>query len=168
VSEWTAAQIERCVELCRANAWSSPVSNQPQYSALHRDIEAEVIPTCQRLGLSQVVWSPLAQGVLTGKYSTVRDLPPDSRAAGGDRFMMRAFMRQPVLDAVQALRPIADELGITLAQLALAWCLRLGNVASVIVGASHPQQVDDNVVANDIDLDPAVIEAIDAVLAPVV
>jgi len=167
VSEWTAAQIEAAVSLCGDRGWAQPVSNQPQYSALYRRIESEVIPTSQRLGLSQVVWSPLAQGVLSGKYTRVGEVPAGSRAAGQDAGWMRSWLRQPVLDAVGELKPIAAELGITVAQLALAWCLRLDNIASVIVGASRAQQVDDNTAAAEIDLDAATIARIDAILEPV-
>ncbi|MGI8847812.1 MAG: aldo/keto reductase family protein [Candidatus Dormibacteria bacterium] len=167
VSEWTAMQIENAVSLCRENGWAPPVSNQPQYSALYRRIEREVIPVSEQLGLSQVVWSPLAQGVLTGKYTSVSDAPEGSRAASRDAGWMRQWLRQPVLDAVQKLKPIAQERGVTIAQLALAWCLRLDNIAAVIVGASRPEQVDDNVAAADIDLDEATITRIDDALAPV-
>lgn len=167
VSEWSADQIARAVDLCRAEGWAVPVSNQPQYSALWRQIEDDVLPTCADVGMGNVVWSPLAGGVLTGKYATPDDVPPDSRAAGGDKMFVEQWMRPEVLDAVQALRPIADEAGCTLAQLALAWCLREPWVSSVIIGATKPSHVDDNVAAADLDLDDDVLDRVDELLEPV-
>jgi aryl-alcohol dehydrogenase-like predicted oxidoreductase len=166
VSEWTAEQIKQCVEICQKNGWVAPVSNQPQYSALYRRIEADVIPTCEELGITQVVWSPLAQGVLTGKYRSVEDVPPDSRVTRRAD-TMSDFMRPDVLDAVSELQPIALSVGCTMAQLALAWCLRLPNITSVITGASRESQVEENVLASDLLLNHETIERIDAVLASV-
>lgn len=168
VSEWSADQIARAVDLCRAEGWAVPVSNQPQYSALWRQIEDDVLPTCADVGMGNVVWSPLAGGVLTGKYATPDDVPPDSRAAGGDKTFVEQWMRPEVLDAVQALRPIADDAGCTLAQLALAWCLREPWVSSVIVGATKPSHVDDNVAAADLDLDDDVLDRVDEILETVI
>ena len=167
VSEWTAPQISAAVELCREQGWSVPVSNQPQYNALHRGIETDVLPTSERLGLGNVVWSPLAQGILTGKYTDATAAPAGTRAATDDAFFMASFMRQDVLDAVQELRPIAQEAGATLGQLALAWCLRKPGVSSVIIGATRASQVDENVAAADLDLAPEVFTAMDAILLPV-
>lgn len=158
VSEWRAAHV---VDACRiADRYSGyrPVSNQPQYSILRRGIEKEVMPVCEREGLGQIVWSPLAQGVLTGKYG-LGDRPTGTRAADKDRSgFMEAFLRRDVLDRVEKLRPLAQELGCSMAQLALAWCLRRPNVSSVIVGVTRPDQIDDNVKASGLRI-PAEIEA---------
>jgi len=132
------------------------------YSILQRRIEAEVIPLCAENGISQIVFSPLAQGVLTGKYRPGDSLPVDSRAASESMgWAMNRFLDEDVLEAVQRMRPIAEGLGITMAQLALAWVLRDENVASAIVGASRPEQVDDNAAASGIELDAATLVAID-------
>lgn len=168
VSEWNADQIAAAVDLCSARGWAPPVSNQPQYSALWRRIEERVLPVSRERGLGTVVWSPLAMGVLTGKYTSVDDLPPDSRAASQDAVFMRRFLTQEILDAVARLRPLADEAGITMAQLALAWVLHQPGVSSVIVGASRPDHVDDNVAAADVVLDDDLVARMDAVLEPVV
>ena len=165
VSEWPADRIAAAVEVCRSAGWTLPISNQPQYSALNRVIEAEVLPVCERDGLGSVVWSPLAMGVLTGKYRSADDLPEGSRAASGSG-VSREYLAQPVLDAVAALRPVAEEAGCTLAQLALAWCLRLPAITSVIVGASRPEQLDETCAAADIDLSPAAVDAVDRILGP--
>lgn len=167
VSEWTADQIAAAVVLCRARGWAEPVSNQPQYSALWRRIETRVLPTCREYGLGNVVWSPLAMGILSGKYTDAAHPPAGTRAAGASAEMMDRYFSQPVLDAVQQLGPLAREAGCTLAQLALAWCLRDTVVSSVIVGATRPAQVDDNAAAGDLDVDPAIFARMDAVLAPV-
>lgn len=148
VSEWRAHHV---VDACRtADHFHGyrPVSNQPQYSILRRGVEREVMPVCAREGLSQVVFSPLAQGVLTGKYSGGAR-PGDSRAADERRNQfMQDFLQPDVLERVDALRPLADELGLSLAQLALAWCLRRPEVASVIVGATRVEQLDENAKAS--------------------
>jgi voltage-dependent potassium channel beta subunit len=161
VSEWRAAEI---VDACRAadqpSAGSAyrPVSNQPQYSLLRRRLEREVMPVCEREGLGQVVWSPLAQGVLTGKYRP-GERPTGTRAADKERSgFMEAFLRPEVLARVDALHPIAKEAGLSVAQLALAWCLRRTNVSSVIVGATRVEQIEDNVRASGVRL-PAELEA---------
>lgn len=166
-SEWSAGQIAHAVDLCRRAGWSEPVSNQPQYSALVRRIEKAILPTCTEYGLGTVVWSPLAQGVLTGKYRRVDDIPPDSRAAGEHRSWMQQFMTQEVLDAVAGLEAIAADAGCSVAQLALAWCLRLDAVSSVIVGATRPAHVEDNVLAADLDLGTDALEAVSSTLDPV-
>jgi aryl-alcohol dehydrogenase-like predicted oxidoreductase len=164
-SEWLPGQIEASLELSRRNGWARFVSSQTQYSLLRRDAEPEVIPLCAASGISQIVWSPLAQGVLTGKYRPGEPFAEGTRAAGpGERFMSE-FLTGDVLERVQRIRPIADELGLTMAQLALAWILREPNVASAIVGASRPEHVRDNATASGLGLDEATLQAIEAVLA---
>jgi voltage-dependent potassium channel beta subunit len=167
VSEWQADQIASAVHLCRGNGWSPPVSNQPQYSALYRRIEKRVLPVSEELGIGNVVWSPLAQGVLTGKYTSVSDLPEDSRAAGESGSFMRNFLHQETLDAVQELQPLADQVGTTIAGLALAWCLRQPAVSSVIVGATKPSHVDANVAAGDLDVPDDILNRVGEILRPV-
>src|SRR4051794_5514999 len=169
VSEWRAEQIRAAKAL--ADELHVPlVSNQPQYSALYRVIEAEVIPTCRELGLSQIVFSPLAQGVLTGKYRPGEQPPEGSRATdqegGGAQFIER-LLRDDVLEAVQKLRPLADEAGLSMPGLALAWVLQEENVCSAIIGASRPEQVHDNVKAAGLRLDPELKRRVDELLAPV-
>jgi voltage-dependent potassium channel beta subunit len=166
VSEFSADQLREARAIQDRLALDPLISNQPQYSMLFRAIERDVIPVSRELGIGQIVWSPLAQGVLTGKYRPGDQPPPDSRAAQPEegRFM-RAFMRDEVLKVVQGLRPIADGLGVTMAQLAIAWVLREDNVASAIVGASRPEQVDDNAAASEIELSDDVLGAIDEALA---
>jgi aryl-alcohol dehydrogenase-like predicted oxidoreductase len=169
VSEWTADQIREGHALAR-QLGIQLISSQPQYSMLWRVIEGEVVPTCRELGLSQIVWSPVAQGVLTGKYLPDQPAPAGSRATddkGGARSIER-FMRPEVLTAVQGLRPVADELGVTMAQLALAWVLSNDNVAAAIVGASRPDQVAENVKAVDVQIPPELLTRIDDVLGGVV
>jgi voltage-dependent potassium channel beta subunit len=166
-SEWTADQISHAVTICAGRGWSQPVSNQPQYSALWRRIEAQVLPVCASLGIGNVVWSPLAMGVLTGKYLSVDKAPAGSRAAGASADMMDSFFEQDVLDAVQQLKPIAQSAGASIAQLSLAWCLRQHAVSSVIVGATKTTQVDDNVAAADLTIGADVFVAMDRILIPV-
>jgi aryl-alcohol dehydrogenase-like predicted oxidoreductase len=166
-SEWTPAQIQAALDL--VPEVEKFVSSQPQYSLLWRVPEGEVIPLCARNGISQVVWSPLGQGVLSGKYRPGQPPPPDSRAASQQMgWAMEDLRRDDVLEAVERLRPIADGLGITTAQLALAWVLREANVASAIVGASRPEQVEENAAASGIELDDATLAAIDDAVAGVV
>ena len=161
-SEWPVEEIEASLQLTGAARW---VSSQPQYSMLWRAPEAQVIPLCEREQISQIVWSPLAQGVLTGKYPPGEPPPPDSRAASDSMsgFIDR-LMAPPVLEAVQRLEPVAAEAGLSMAQLALAWVLRLGNVASAIVGASRPEQVHANASASGIVLSADTLEAADQAL----
>src|SRR5436190_18651812 len=168
VSEWTAEQIERGAALAR-ELRVPLVSNQPQYSMLWRVIEAAVIPSSERAGIGQIVWSPIAQGVLTGKYLPGQPPPKGSRATdpSGSQFMTR-FMTDDVLTRVQKLKPIAQEAGLTMAQLAVAWVLQNRNVASAIVGASRPEQVRDNVKAAGVKLDPTVMKRIDDALGNIV
>jgi len=166
-SEWNADQLMAAVTLCRARGWAVPVSNQPQYSALWRRIEDRVLPTCEAYGLGNVVWSPLAMGILTGKYADAKHPPSGSRAAGAEREWMEDYFTQPVLDAVGRLKPLAEKAGATHAQLALAWVLRQPAVTSAIVGATKVQHVDDNLVAADLDVDPQIFSEMDRILAPV-
>ena len=167
VSEWSADQIAAAVALARARGWAEPVSNQPQYSALWRRIEERVLPTCGEFGLGNVVWSPLAMGILTGKYANASTPPAGTRAAGASKDMMEDYFTQPVLDAVARCLPLAAEAGTTLARLALAWCLRRAEVTSVIVGATKVEHVDDNAAAADLEIDPAIFARMDAILSPV-
>ncbi|MGI5489018.1 aldo/keto reductase family protein [Microtetraspora malaysiensis] len=164
VSEWTSAQIEAAAALA-AELKVPLISNQPQYSMLWRVIEKEVVPTCARLGLGQIVFSPLAQGTLTGKYLPGRQPPAESRAkdSRGSLFVGR-YLGAPVLAAVQRLRPIADELGLSLSQLAIAWVLQNPGVSSAIIGASRPAQVRENAAAVGRTLDSDVLARIDAAL----
>jgi aryl-alcohol dehydrogenase-like predicted oxidoreductase len=164
VSNWSGEQIRSAVDLCREHGFAKPVSSQPEYSLLHRDPEKDVFPASEANGISQIVWSPLAQGVLTGKYEPGQGYADGTRAAArGDGFMSQ-YLADDVLDRVQRLRPIADGLGITMAQLALAWALRTPALASAIVGASRPEQVIDNAAASGIDLDEQTLAAIDEAL----
>jgi aryl-alcohol dehydrogenase-like predicted oxidoreductase len=162
-SNWTGEQIQQAVELARERGYVKIVSSQPEYSLLHREPEKDVIPVSGANGISQVVYSPLAQGVLTGKY------PPGEKAREGTRASARSewmeFLEDDVLERVQGLRPVADRQGIATAQLALAWILREPNVASAIVGASRPEQLRDNAAASGVELDRATLEAIDGVFA---
>ena len=168
VSEWNAEEIAAGAALA-GDLGIQLISNQPQYSMLWRVIEAEVIPASQQEGLSQIVWSPLGQGVLTGKYLPGTQPPAGSRAADPDagRFIQR-FLTDNVLTRVQQLRPIADDLGLSMAQLALAWVLQEQNVAAAIIGATRPEQVHDNVKAAGVRLDAGILSHIDEVLGDVV
>lgn len=165
VSEWNAEQITRAVEICDAMGYDRPISNQPQYSALWRVIEAEVIPASQEFGLGQIVWSPIAQGVLTGKYLPGQQPPVGSRAAdpNGGGFVNR-WLQDDLLAAVQNLQPIAADCGLTMAQLAVAWVLQNPGVSAAIIGASRPEQVVENVGAAGVRLEQDVMDAIDTAL----
>ncbi|MGW4114562.1 aldo/keto reductase family protein [Actinosynnema sp. NPDC004786] len=168
VSEWNADQIARGAALARE--LNVPfISNQPQYSMLWRVIESQVVPTSEREGISQIVWSPIAQGVLTGKYLPGQPVPEGSRATdeNGAKFIQR-FLRDEVLTKVQQLKPLAEEAGLSLAQLAVAWTLQNPNVASAIIGASRPEQVHENVKAAGVKLDADLMKKIDDVLEGVV
>ena len=169
-SEWSAEQIEAALDLHDRSAGRIEkfVSSQPQYSLLWRKPERDVFPLSAARGISQVVWSPLAQGVLTGKYEPGKAPPRDSRAASKEMGgTIDRWLRDDILEAVQRLGQIAEGLGITTAQLALAWVLREPNVASAIVGASRPEQVDANAAASGVELDGATLRAIEAALAGV-
>jgi voltage-dependent potassium channel beta subunit len=167
VSEWTADQIAAACDLARARGWAEPISNQPQYSALWRRVEERVFPTCREFGLGNVVWSPLAMGVLTGKYGSGNAVPAGSRAAGPAGRMMGEYVTQPILAAVARLRPLAEQAHCTVAQLALAWAIRDDVVAAAIVGASRPEQLDETLAAGDLDIDPAIFEELERILEPV-
>lgn len=165
VSEWTAGQLREGHALAKELGFQL-ISNQPQYSMLWRVIEAEVIPTSAELGISQIVWSPIAQGVLSGKYHPDKPAPEGSRAMdakGGSR-MIERWMSNEVLTGVQQLRPIAAEAGLTMAQLSIAWVLQNKNVASAIMGASRPEQVEKNVAAAGVKLDQVIMDKIDAAI----
>ncbi|MEC3981745.1 aldo/keto reductase family protein [Amycolatopsis sp. H20-H5] len=169
VSEWTAEQITQGAALARE--FKVPfVSNQPQYNALWRVIEPQVVPASEREGISQIVWSPIAQGVLTGKYKPGQPFPEGSRATDekGGANMVKRFLNDDVLTRVQKLEPLAAEAGLSLAQLAIAWVLQNQNVASAIIGASRPEQVHENVKAAGVKLEPELMEAIDTALEGVV
>ncbi|HEX6077944.1 MAG TPA: aldo/keto reductase family protein [Micromonosporaceae bacterium] len=168
VSEWRAEEIRAAAELAR-ELRVPLISNQPQYSMLWRVIEAEVVPTCEELGISQIVWSPVAQGVLSGKYQPGQPPPAGSRATDeSGSFFMKRLLADDVLTRVRGLEPVASQAGLTMAQLAVAWVLQNPNVASAIIGASRPEQVAENVTAAGIRLEPDVLKAIDDVLGPVV
>jgi 1-deoxyxylulose-5-phosphate synthase len=164
-SEWPADKIQASLDLSRELGRARFVSSQPQYSLLWREPEDEVIPLCAANGISQIVWSPLGQGVLSGKYDPDRPPPKDSRAASQEMggFIGR-LMRPQVLRAVQQLKPIADEAGLTLPQFALAWVLREPNVASAIIGASRPQQVRENAAASGLIVDTQLFLRAEAIL----
>jgi aryl-alcohol dehydrogenase-like predicted oxidoreductase len=168
VSEWNAEQITRGAALAR-ELNVELISNQPQYSMLWRVIESQVVPASEREGISQIVWSPIGQGVLTGKYQPGQAPPEGSRATdeSGKTFIAR-FLRDEVLEKVQGLKPIADGLGLSMAQLAVAWVLQNPNVASAIIGASRPEQVTENVKAAGVKLDAEILDQIDKVLDGVV
>ncbi|MGE5828930.1 MAG: aldo/keto reductase family protein [Micromonosporaceae bacterium] len=169
VSEWTADQIRAAHELAR-ELKIQLVANQPQYSMLWRVIEAEVVPTCEELGIGQVVWSPIAQGVLTGKYLPGQAPPEGSRATDekSGAVFIRRLLADEVLSAVQRLRPIAEQAGLSMAQLAIAWVLQNPNVSTAIVGATRPEQLTDNVRAAGVRLDAATLKSIDEALGPIV
>jgi len=166
-SEWTPEQIQAAIDIAGPDLF---VSSQPQYSMLWQAPEVEIFPLCAANGISQIVWSPLAQGLLTGKYHPGQAPPPDSRAAHSEMgASIKLVMNDTTLEAVDRLRPIADEAGLSMVELALAWVLRRPELASAIVGASRPEQVHANAKASGIELTPDTLEAIDEALgdAPV-
>jgi aryl-alcohol dehydrogenase-like predicted oxidoreductase len=169
VSEWTAQQIQDGYDLAE-ELGIHLISNQPQYSMLRRVIEGDVVPVCISLGISQIVFSPIAQGVLTGKYRPGEQPPAGSRATDekGGADMIKKWMSDDVLKRVQQLVPVAEEAGLSMAQLAVAWVLQNDNVASAIIGASRPEQVHDNVAAAGVKLEDDLLSKIDEVLDPVV
>jgi aryl-alcohol dehydrogenase-like predicted oxidoreductase len=161
-SEWSPEQVQAALELPGVEKF---VSSQPQYSMLWRAPEKEVFPLCAANGISQIVWSPLAQGVLTGKYTPGQAPPADSRAASEEMGgFIKGFLEDDTLEAVQRLRPIADDAGLSMPQLALAWVLRQDNLASAIIGASRPEQVEDNAAASGVRLTQDQLDAIDEAL----
>jgi len=170
VSEWKASQIVDALEIADAMGFDRIVSNQPQYSMLWRVIEEEVVPVCHAEGVGQIVWSPLAQGVLSGKYLPGQPVPAGSRATdekSGAKFIQR-LLTDEVLTAVQGLKPIAASVDLTMAQLALAWVLQNQNVSSAIIGATKPEQLRENVKAVDVKLDASIMDAIDLALGTII
>jgi aryl-alcohol dehydrogenase-like predicted oxidoreductase len=166
-SEWTAEQIRAAIDIAGPDLF---VSSQPQYSMLWQAPEVEIFPLCAENGISQIVWSPLAQGMLTGKYRPGQAPPPDSRAAHSEmNIAMGLVMNDATLEAVDRLRPIAEQAGVSMADMALAWVLRRPEVASAIVGASRPEQVHANAKASGVELSAETLAAIDDALgdAPV-
>ncbi|MBT2657191.1 aldo/keto reductase family protein [Bacillus sp. ISL-18] len=168
VSEWSAAQIENAVGIGKANHLRPIISNQPIYNMFERYIEKEVLPVCTEKGIGQIVFSPLAQGVLTGKYKPNTEKPEDSRAANDStNWVINSYLRNDVLECVQQLNGVAEELGVTLSQLALAWILRHPSISSAIIGASRPEQVVENVKAVDVVLTQDVLGEIENILEQV-
>jgi aryl-alcohol dehydrogenase-like predicted oxidoreductase len=165
VSEWRAEQIAAAVQIAAEMGLDKIISNQPQYNMIWRVIEADVIPLCEKEGIGQIVWSPIAQGVLTGKYQPGAAPPTGSRATdeAGSRFI-RNYLTDEILTTVQQLRPIAEEAGLTLSQLAIAWTLQNPNVSAAIIGATRPEQVAENAQAAGVRLDPAAMRRIDDIL----
>ena len=165
-SEWNASQIKSALAIQDARGYNRFVSSQPQYSALWRVIESEVVPLSEKEGIGQIVWSPMAQGVLTGKYLPGKKAPAGSRATskGSGANMIKGWMRDEVLESVQKLRPIADQVGLSMSQLAIAWVLQNPNVSSAIMGATKPKQVRENVKAAGVKLDTQIMKAIDEAL----
>jgi voltage-dependent potassium channel beta subunit len=170
VSEWRAEEILRALEIAEEMGFDRIISNQPQYSMLWRVIDEEIVPLCTAEGIGQIVWSPVAQGVLTGKYLPGSPLPAGSRAtdASGGADFVKAWLEEDILTRVQQLKPIAQEAGLTMAQLAVAWVLQNPNVSAAIVGASRPEQVRDNVKASGVKLDPGLMKQIDDILGDTV
>jgi aryl-alcohol dehydrogenase-like predicted oxidoreductase len=170
VSEWKASEIASALEIADKMGFDRIVSNQPQYNMLWRVIEAEVVPLSEKEGIGQIVWSPIAQGVLTGKYLPGQAPPEGSRATDehGGANMIKGWMRDKVLEKVQLLTPIAEEAGLTMAQLAVAWVLANPNVSSAIVGATRPEQVRDNAAAAGHKLAPELLKKIDDALGDVI
>ncbi len=167
VSEWTGPQITQAAEIAKAMGGYAPISSQPRYSILERYIEDEVIPACEAAGLGQIVFSPLAQGVLTGKYLPGQTPQPGTRGADAERGKwMGRFMTDEKLTQVQQLKKTADGLGITLSQLALAWCLRQKNLSACIIGATSTLQLDENAGASGVSLSDEVLSEIDLITLP--
>ncbi|WP_190394364.1 aldo/keto reductase family protein [Nocardiopsis quinghaiensis] len=166
VSEWRAEEIERALKIADEMGFDRIVSSQPQYNMLWRVIEPEVVPLSEREGIGQIVWSPIAGGVLTGKYKPGQELPEGSRAAdpNSGKFLRGPLEDQVLLERVQKLEPLAAEAGLSLAQLAVAWVLQNQNVSSAIIGASRPEQVEDNVKAAGVELDAGLLTRIDEIL----
>jgi aryl-alcohol dehydrogenase-like predicted oxidoreductase len=169
VSEWRAEEIAAALRLADEMGLDRIISNQPQYNMIWRVIEPEVVPLCEKEGVGQIVWSPIAQGALTGKYLPGADPPTGSRATDSrGSFFITEYLTDEILSRVQELRPVADEAGLTLSQLAVAWTLQNPNVAAAIVGATRPEQVRENVKAAGVSLDPVLLRRIDDILGPVI
>ena len=168
-SEWTAEQIARGLKIQDQRGYNRFVSSQPQYSALWRVIEAEVVPLSEREGIGQIVWSPMAQGVLTGKYLPGKKAPAGSRATDkkSGAAMISRWMKDDVLEAVQLLKPIAESVDLSMSQMALAWVLQNPNISSAIMGATKPAQIKDNVKASGVKLPPEAMKAIDGAIGKV-
>jgi aryl-alcohol dehydrogenase-like predicted oxidoreductase len=169
VSEWRAEEISSALAIAGQMGLDRIVSNQPQYNMLWRVIESEVLPLCMKEGIGQIVWSPIAQGALTGKYRPGQGVPEGSRAtdASGSGFI-RGYLTDAILSRVAGLSPVAEEAGLTMAQLAIAWVLQNPGVSAAIVGATRPEQVRENVRASGVRLDEQVMRRIDDVLTPVI
>ena len=169
VSEWRAEEIAAALRIADQMGLDRIVSNQPQYNMIWRVIVSEIVPLCEKEGVGQIVWSPIAQGALTGKYLPGAAPPAGSRAtdSSGSRFIAD-YLTDAILGRVQQLRPVAEEAGLTLSQLAVAWTLQNPNVSAAIVGASRPEQVRENVKASGLTLDPAILARIDDILGPVI
>lgn len=167
VSEWSADQTEHVVALCREQCWAVPISNQLHYSALWREHEEAVLPACETAGMGVLAFSPLAHGVLAGKYRAGGQRPHGSRGAGADGWMLDRYLKSEILQAVQEFRLLAEETGSTAAQLALAWCLHRDVVSSVIIGASRLSQLEENIAASDLVVDAEILERADKLLLPV-
>jgi aryl-alcohol dehydrogenase-like predicted oxidoreductase len=169
VSEWRAEEIAAALRVAGELGLDRLISNQPQYNMIWRVIEAEVVPLCEQEGIGQIVWSPIAQGALTGKYLPGTAPPPGSRATDqtGSSFISD-YLTDDILRRVQELRPVADDAGLTLSQLAVAWTLQNPNVAAAIVGASRPEQVRENVKASGVRLEEDLLKRIDDILGPVI
>jgi len=169
VSEWRAEEISAALAIAGQMGLDRLVSNQPQYNMLWRVIEAEVLPLCAKEGIGQIVWSPIAQGVLTGKYQPGQDVPSGSRAtdSSGSGFI-KGYLVDTILDRVAGLRPVAEEAGLSMAQLAIAWVLQNPGVSAAIIGATRPEQVRENVKASGVRLDDEVMRKIDDTLGPVI
>ena len=167
VSEWRADQIADALKIADEMGFDRLISNQPQYNMVWRVIESEVVPLCEQEGVGQIVFSPIAQGVLTGKYLPGSEPQAGSRATdpSGSGFIQRS-LSEGLLARVQKLRPLADEAGLSLAQLAVAWVLQNPNVSAAIVGATRPEQVRENVKASGVRLDPGLLGRVDEVLGP--
>jgi len=169
VSEWRAEEIAAALRIADEMGLDRIVSNQPQYNMIWRVIESEVVPLCEKEGIGQIVWSPIAQGALTGKYQQGAAPPAGSRATDSrGSFFITEYLTDDILRHVQDLRPVADEAGLTLAQLAVAWTLQNPNVAAAIVGATRPEQVRENVKAAGVRLDQALLARIDDILGPAI
>jgi aryl-alcohol dehydrogenase-like predicted oxidoreductase len=165
VSEWTPEQMTEAVDRCAREGWAIPETDQPRYSMLQREAERAVLPACERLGFGVLAFSPLAQGVLTGKYRGADEVPEGSRAASAKgRGFVERFLTTEHLARVERLRAIADDVGIPLGQLAIAWVLRSPVVSTAIVGATTPVQLEQNVAAADVELDAGSLSRIDAAL----
>jgi aryl-alcohol dehydrogenase-like predicted oxidoreductase len=164
-SEWPADKIQAALDMAKSGRVAKFVSSQPQYSLVWREPEDEVIPLCSANGISQIVWSPLGQGVLSGKYDPDRPPPRDSRAASAEMSGIKDRLLDPgLLRAVQQLKPIAEEAGLTLPQFALAWVLREPNIASAIIGASRPEQVRENAAASGVVVDTQLFLKAEAII----